>query len=53
MHRTLPEKLISSAVRHARAVVLMTFAVTIVLAWFALRVRINPDFFPSCPRTRP
>jgi hypothetical protein len=28
----------------------MTFAVTIVLAWFALRVRINPDFFSLLPR---
>jgi predicted RND superfamily exporter protein len=50
MHRTLPERLISFAIRHARAVVLLTFAVTIVLAWFALRVRINPDFFSLLPQ---
>ncbi len=36
--------------RYARVVVAATVALTIVFAWFALKVRINPDFFSLLPR---
>jgi predicted RND superfamily exporter protein len=35
--------------RHARIVVLATFAATLVFAWFALKVRINPDYVSLLP----
>ena len=35
--------------RHARIVVIATFAATLVFAWFALKVRINPDYLSLLP----
>lgn len=49
MVRRLPERLIGFAMTHARIVVLVTFAATLVFAWFALKVRINPDFVSLLP----
>ena len=49
MSRSLPVRIIGFAIRHARIVVLLTFAASIALAWFALKVRINPDFFSLLP----
>ena len=51
MLRTLPERLIGFAMRHAVIVVLATFAATLVFGWFALKVRINPDFTSLLPVT--
>ncbi len=50
MLTTLPERLIGFAMRHARIVVVLTFAATLVFGWFALKVRINPDFFSLLPQ---
>ncbi|MCX7029264.1 MAG: hypothetical protein NTU62_03985 [Spirochaetes bacterium] len=41
----LPERLIVFSLRHARMVVAATFALTLVFGWFALKVKVNPDFF--------
>jgi len=49
MFRSLPVRIIGFAIRHARIVVLLTFAASIVLAWFALKVKVNPDFFSLLP----
>jgi predicted RND superfamily exporter protein len=49
MLRTLPDRFIGLAMRHARLVVLVTFAATLVFAWFALKVRINADFTSLVP----
>ena len=49
MLRTLPERLIGFAMRHARIVVLATFAATLVFAWFAVKVRVNPDYISLLP----
>jgi uncharacterized protein len=50
MSRTLPERLIAFSVRHAALVVLATVLVTLVFGWFALKVRINPDFTSLLPQ---
>jgi uncharacterized protein len=50
MPRTLPERVIAFSLRHAGAVVIATFAVTLVFGWFALRVKINPDFISLLPK---
>jgi hypothetical protein len=50
MPRDFPGRLISFSLRHARAVVVLTVAATLVLGWFALRVKINPDFTSLLPR---
>ena len=49
MHQTIPEKVIGYSMRHARLVVLGTIIVSLVFGWFALRVKINPDFTSLLP----
>ena len=50
MPPTFPERVIQFSVRHARWVVLITFILTLAFGWFALKVRINPDFTSLLPR---
>ena len=50
MHQSLPERIIAFSVRHARAVVIATIALSLVFGWFAIRVRINPDFTSLLPQ---
>jgi hypothetical protein len=50
MLRTLPDRLIAFSLRHARMVVAATFAVTLVFGWFALKVKVNPDFISLLPK---
>ncbi|MGA2975233.1 MAG: MMPL family transporter [Spirochaetia bacterium] len=50
MPRSLPERVINFSVHHAPWVVIATFAATIVFAWFAVKVRINPDFVSFLPQ---
>jgi uncharacterized protein len=49
MPPTVRDRIIGFSVRHAPWVVLATFAVTLVFAWFSLRVKINPDFTSLLP----
>jgi uncharacterized protein len=49
MKSVLPERVIGFSVRHARLVVVATFAATLVFAWFAVKVRINADFVTFLP----
>jgi predicted RND superfamily exporter protein len=50
MQRSLTERIIRFSMRHARVMVMATFAASLVFGWFALRVRINPDFTSLLPR---
>ena len=50
MLRSLPARIIGFSVKHAALVVMATFAVTLVFGYFALKVRINPDFISFLPR---
>ena len=47
---TLPEKLIGFSIRRAPLVVCVTLLVTLAFGWFALKVRINPDFTSLLPQ---
>lgn len=49
MARNLPSRIIGFSIRHARIVVIATFAVTVAFGYFALQVRINPDFTSLLP----
>jgi uncharacterized protein len=50
MSPSLPDRMIRFVVKHAALVIIATFAVTVVLGWFALKVRISPDFVSLLPR---
>ena len=50
MSPSLPDRMIKFAVKHAGLVILATFAATLVLGWFALKVRIYPDFVSLLPK---
>ena len=47
---SFPDRIIGFSARHARWVVMATFVLTLLFAWFALKVRINPDFTSLLPR---
>ena len=44
------DRLIRFSVKRAAYVILVTFAATVVLGWFALKVRIYPDFVSLLPQ---
>ena len=50
MSRNLPEVLIGFSIRRAPLVVCATLLVTLFFGWFALKVRINPDFTSLLPQ---
>jgi uncharacterized protein len=50
MLNTLPDRIIGFSMRHARVVVVATFVVSLVFAWFATKVRINADFTSLLPQ---
>lgn len=50
MHPSLPDRMIRFAVQHALLVIIATFAATVVLGWFALKVKINPDLVSLLPK---
>jgi predicted RND superfamily exporter protein len=49
MLRSLPERIIAFSIKHAALVVTATFAATLVFGYFALKVRVNPDFNSLLP----
>jgi predicted RND superfamily exporter protein len=50
MLRSWYARIIGFSVKHAALVVTLTFAVTLVFGYFALKVRINPDFISFLPQ---
>jgi uncharacterized protein len=50
MLRDFSERIIRFSVGHARSVVIATVAATLAFGWFALKVRINPDFTSLLPQ---
>jgi uncharacterized protein len=49
MKPSLSERVIGFSVKNARFVVIATVVATLVFAWFAVRVRVNPDFVAFLP----
>ena len=47
---SFPDRVIRFAVTHARLVIIATLAATVVLGWFALKVRVNSDFVSLLPK---
>jgi len=50
MLRAIPGRIIDFCVKHAALSVTVTFALTLIFVFFALRVKINPDFVSFLPR---
>ena len=49
MLRSIPGRIINFCVKHAAVTATATLAITLVLAFFALKVEINPDFVSFLP----